>query len=154
MNTSPNEKTSVNEDLGRGMMEVILGVLIILILGSILLHLIRLGYNMYRLNNATQEIAGELEKAKEIAQVKNQDVGVIFEARNLRYGIDRNFNGRLESGEASDLPDGVRIAEDGQVIFTRTGSLAKGSKEPKIQISNSRGSRSVSVSSHGAIQIE
>lgn len=154
MDESPKQSTVEDGDLGRGMMEVIIGILIVLILGSIMLHLIRMGYAMYRLNSATKEIAQELEKARESAMARHQDVGVIFDAKSLRYGVDRNCNGRLESGEAADLPDGVRIAEDGHVTFTREGKLTKNSREPKIQISNARDSRSVSVSSQGGISIE
>ncbi len=154
MDDSPKQNTVGDGDLGRGMMEVIIGVLVVLILGSIMLHLIRMGYAMYRLNGATKEIAQELEKAKASAMARHQDVGVIFDAKSLRYGVDRNSNGKLESGEAADLPEGVRIAEDGHVIFTREGNLTKNSKEPKIQISNTRDSRSVSVSSQGGISIE
>jgi hypothetical protein len=119
-----------------------------------MLHLVRMGYAMYRLNSATKEIAQELEKARESAIARHQDVGVIFDAKSLRYGVDRNNNGRLESGEAADLPEGVRIAEDGHVVFTREGSLTKNSKEPRIQVSNTRDSRNVCVSSHGAVSIE
>lgn len=154
MDESPKQNAAKDGDLGRGMMEVIIGILVVLILGSIVLHLIRMGYAMYRLNSATKEIAQQLEKARESALSRHQEVGVIFDAKSLRYGVDRNNNGRLESGEATDLPEGVRIAADGHVVFTRDGNLTKNSKAPKIQISNARDSRSVSVSSHGAVSIE
>lgn len=139
---------------GLGLMEVIIGVLLGLILASVMLHLVRLGYAMYQLNAATREIATELEKARATAMARNDMIGVIFDAKQKKFGMDRNANGRLESGEAAELPEGVTIAEDGHVIFTQSGNLSKSSKEPQIHISDARNSRSVSVSSHGAIQID
>lgn len=139
---------------GLGLMEVIIGVLLGLILASGLLHVVRLGYALYQLNGATREVATELEKARATALAKNEAVGVIFDSEQKKFGIDKNGNGRLESGEAAELPEGVTIAQDGFVIFTESGSLSKKSKQPQIVISNTRNSRSVSVSSHGAIQID
>lgn len=139
---------------GLGLMEVIIGVLLGLILASVMLHLVKLGFAMYKLNGATREVAIELEKARATAMAKNEMTGVIFDARQKKFGLDKNRNGRLESGESSELPEGVTIAEDGLILFTSSGSLSKTSKEPKILISNARDTKSVSVSSHGAIQID
>lgn len=139
---------------GLGLMEVIIGALLGLILASVLLHLVKLGFAMYTLNGATREVAIELEKARATAMAKNEMTGVIFDSSQKKFGMDRNGNGRLESGEAAELPDGVTIAEDGFVIFTQSGNLSKTSKHPQILISNARNTRSVSVSSHGAIQID
>jgi hypothetical protein len=119
-----------------------------------MLHFVRLGYAMYQLNSTTNYIAQELEKAKEMARVRSQDTGVIFEMKARRYGIDRNGNGKLESAEAEDLPDGVYISSNALVTFTRTGRLTSGSKEPQILISNSRNTRMVSVSSLGSVAID
>jgi hypothetical protein len=135
-------------------MEVIVGSLLTLIIGSILLHFVRLGYAMYQLNSTTNYIAQELEKAKEMARVRSQDTGVIFEMKERRYGIDRNNNGKLESAEAEDLPDGVYISSNAFVTFSRSGRLTDGSKEPQILISNSRNTRMVSVSSLGSVVID
>jgi Tfp pilus assembly protein FimT len=141
-------------ETGLGLMEVIAGVLMALILGSVLLHFINLGWSMYRLNSATGEIAEELEKARETARTRNQQVGVVFDAQERRYGIDRNNNGRLEAAEAAELPAGISISGNTSVVFTRTGNLLKGSKEPNIVISNSRSTRNVSVSSLGSVEID
>lgn len=143
-----------NGEQGLGLMEVIIGVLLGLILASVLLHLVRLGFSMYRLNAATREIAVELEKARATAMARKDTVGVIFNAKEKKFGLDRNGNGKLESGEAAELPEGVTIAEDGYVRFTQSGQLSKTSKEPQILISNARNTKSVSVSSHGAIHID
>ncbi|HWP45313.1 MAG TPA: GspH/FimT family pseudopilin [Blastocatellia bacterium] len=135
-------------------MEVIVGSLLTLIIGSILLHFVRLGYAMYQLNSTTNYIAHELEKAREMAQVRNQNIGVIFQMQARRYGIDRNGNGKLEGAEAEELPEGVNISADSIVTFMRTGRLVLGSEEPQILISNTRNTRTVSVSSHGSIVID
>jgi hypothetical protein len=139
---------------GLGLMEVIVGALLGLILASVLLHLAKLGFAMYTLNGATREVAIELEKARATAMAKNEMIGVIFDSKLKKFGVDHNGNGKLESGEAAELPDGVTIAEDGHVIFTQSGNLSKTSKQPQILISNARNTKSVSVSSHGAIQID
>ena len=135
-------------------MEVIIGCLLGLILASVLLHVVKIGVAMYKLNGTTQEITRELEKARIRAMANHEATAVIFEAKEKRFGLDRNNNGKLESGEASDLPDDVQIEDNGCIIFTETGSLSKRSKEPKIVISNARDSRKVSVSAQGAIEVD
>lgn len=135
-------------------MEVIVGILVMLIVSSILLHLIRLGYEMHKLNSATTVVAEKLGVAREQAMSQRQDFSVIFEAERKRFGWDRNNNGRLDSAEADELPEGVGISEDSMVTFTQTGRLKKGSKEPEIIISNTRNSRKITVSSLGAIDID
>jgi hypothetical protein len=146
--------SSKRGEAGVGLMEVIVGALLTLIIGSILLHFVRLGFALYQLNSTTNYIAQELEKAKEMASFRMQDMGVIFEAKGRKYGIDRNGNGRLESAESEELPDGVNISSDAMVIFTRSGRLVGGSREPQILISNSRNTRMVSVSSLGSVVID
>lgn len=146
--------SSRREEAGIGLMEVIVGSLLTLIIGSILLHFVRLGFAMYQLNSTTNYVAQELEKAREMAKIRNQDIGVIFEAKEQRYGIDRNGNGKLESAEAEELPEGVSLSSYALVTFTRSGRLASNSKEPQILISNARNTRMVSVSSMGSVVID
>lgn len=141
-------------DKGLGLMEVIFGVLAALIIGSIMLHLARMGHALYKLNSATNEVAQELERARTLAASANRPVTVIFDSKIRSFGIDRNGNGVLGSVEAKELPEGVNIAEDTVIGFARNGSLSSGSTEPRIEISNSRGSRNVSVSSLGAVAID
>lgn len=135
-------------------MEVIVGLLVVLIVGSVLLHLGRMGFAMYRLNAATGGIAEELELAREQAIERRASISVIFDAKEERFGLDRNGNGRLDSVEAEELPAGVEIAEDAVVIFARSGNLAPGSKQPNIIISNTTKSRRVSVSKSGTVEID
>ena len=135
-------------------MEAIVGLLVVLIVGSVLLHLGRMGFAMYRLNAATGGIAEELEVARERAIERRASVSVIFDAKDKRFGLDRNGNGRLDSVEAEELPAGVEISEDAVVIFARSGNLAPGSKQPNIVISNTTKSRRVSVSKSGSIEID
>jgi hypothetical protein len=141
-------------EAGLGMMEVMVGVLVTLILGSVLLHLVRLGYALYELNSTTNGIAMELESARDLATSRNQQVRVIFKATESRFGVDRNGNGRLDSSEVEELPEGVTLDEDAVVTFASDGTLKDGSKDPRVVISNSRDSRSVSVSSIGVIEID
>ncbi len=135
-------------------MEAIVGLLVVLIVGSVLLHLGKMGFAMYRLNAATGGIAEELEIAREQAIERRASVSVIFDARDERFGLDRNGNGRLDSVEAEELPAGVEISEDAVVIFARSGNLAAGSKQPNIVISNTTKSRRVSVSKSGTVEID
>jgi hypothetical protein len=81
-------------------------------------------------------------------------VSVIFDAKEKKFGLDRNSNGRLDSVEAEELPAGVDIAEDAIVIFARSGNLAPGSKQPDIIISNTTKSRRVSVSKSGTVEVD
>ena len=135
-------------------MEAIVGLLVVLIVSSVLLHLGRMGFAMYRLNAATGGIAEELAMAREQAIERRVSVSVIFDAKDKRFGVDRNGNSRLDNVEAEELPAGVDIAEDAVVIFARSGNLAPGSKQPNIIISNTTKSRRVSVSKSGTIEID
>lgn len=142
------------QEAGLGLMEAIVGILVILIVGSVVLHLGKMGFAMYRLNAATGGIAEELEIAREQAIERRASISVIFDARDKRFGLDRNGNGRLDSVEAEELPAGVEISEDAVVIFARSGNLAPGSKQPNIIISNTTKSRRVSVSKSGTVEID
>ena len=141
-------------EAGLGLMEAIVGLLVILIVSSVVLHLGRMGFAMYRLNAATGGIAEELEVAREQAIEGRVSVSVLFDAKNERFGLDRNGNGRLDSVEAEEMPAGVEISEDAVVIFARSGNLAPGTKQPNIIISNTTKSRRVSVSKSGSIEID
>jgi hypothetical protein len=141
-------------DLGLGLMEAIVGILAGLILISVLIHVARLGYTMYKLRLATTSVADELSKAREMAKRENRKVCLIFDAEENKFGIDRNGNGRLDLSEAEELPDGVTISETISITFTPSGTLPPKSKEPQITISNERGSNKISVSSMGSISID
>jgi hypothetical protein len=135
-------------------MEIIVGILLTAIVGFITLHLINLGVAMFKLSSGAREVAQKLETARQLAITQNKDVGVIFDSRENRFGVDRNSNGRLETAEIEELPEGITISQDGFVIFSRTGKLTKDSKEPSIVIRNTRDSKRVNVSSMGSIEIE
>lgn len=143
-----------HREAGLGLMEAIVGLLVVLIVGSVLLHLGRMGFAMYRLNAATGGIAEELEVARDQAIEHRASVSVIFDAKEKRFGVDRNGNGRLDGVEAEDLPVGVEISEDATVIFARSGNLAPGSRQPNIIISNTSKSRRVSVSKAGIVEVD
>jgi hypothetical protein len=134
-------------------MEVIVGVLATMIIGSILLHLGRTGLAMYKLNAAIGGITEELDLARQPAVARRVSVSVIFNSNSKVFGIDRNGNGRLEAVEAEELTDGVEISEDAVVTFESSGNLAAGSKQPNIVISNTAKSHRVSVLKSGAIEI-
>jgi Tfp pilus assembly protein FimT len=144
----------LKKEAGLGLMEVIVGLLVTMIVGSILLHLGRTGFSMYKLNSAVGGITEELDLARHQALTRRASVSVIFHANEKVFGIDRNGNGRLEAVEAEELPDGVVISEDVVVTFSRSGSLATGSNQPNIVISTTAKSRRVSVSKSGAIEID
>jgi hypothetical protein len=135
-------------------MEAIVGFLVTLIVCAVVVHLCRIGYARYKLSTATKGIAQQLERAREQAMSRRENVSVIFNAKANTFGLDRNGNGRLDSFEVEELPDSIKLSEDTVVTFSRKGSLASKSKEPRIMISNVRDTRSVSVSSMGAVDIE
>ena len=101
-----------------------------------------------------KDIAEKLERAKDLAVSQSKDVSVLFDAKENKYGIDRNGNGRLESAELEEMPEGITLSQDGLVTFSRSGKPTKDSKEPSIVIRNTRDSKRVSVSSLGAVEIE
>jgi Tfp pilus assembly protein FimT len=135
-------------------MEVIVGILLTAIIGFIALHLVNLGLAMYKLSSGAKEVAAKLETAKQTAVSQNKEVSVIFDSKENKFGIDRNGNGRLETAESEEMPEGVSLSQDGQIIFARNGKPTKDSKEPSIVIRNTRDSKRVSVSSLGNVEIE
>lgn len=143
-----------HSEAGLGLMEAIVGVLVALIIGSVLLHLGRMGVAVYRINAATDGIAQQLEIARQQAISRRINTNVIFNSKDKTFGVDRNGNGRLDAFEAEELPSGVDIDEDDVVTFSRSGNLAPGSKHPHIVISNTAKTRRVSVSNSGAIEID
>jgi Tfp pilus assembly protein FimT len=145
---------SERDERGLGLMEVIVGILATAIIGFIALHLVNLGLAMYKLSSGAKDIAEKLERAKDLAVSQNKDISVLFDSKENKYGIDRNGNGRLESAEYEDMPEGISLSQDGLVTFSRAGKPTKDSKEPSIVIRNTRDSKRVSVSSLGAVEIE
>ncbi|HKV37590.1 MAG TPA: GspH/FimT family protein [Blastocatellia bacterium] len=143
-----------HNDAGRGMMEVIVGILVVAIVGSIFLHVIKLGVAMYTLNSTAGDVADELNKARVMAVKENRKVNVIFSVDNNTYGIDLNGNGVLDGGEAEDLPSGVTLSENTVVTFLPSGDLPPTAKEPAISLSNTRSSHNVRVSSMGSVTVE
>ena len=142
------------DENGLGLMEVIVGILLTAIIGFVALHLVNLGIAMYKLSSGAKDIAQKLEKAKDMAVSQNKEISVLFDSKENKYGIDRNGNGRLESAEFEEMPEGTSLSQDGQIIFSRSGKPTKDSKEPSIVIRNTRDSKRVSVSSLGAVEIE
>ena len=143
-----------NGDAGRGLMEFIVGLLVLAIVCSVFLHVIRLGIAMYSLNSATSEVAQELKKARDAAIRENRKTSVIFDLDQNKYGIDRNGNGKLEAGEAEDLPEGIALSDTAIISFMPSGNLPPKTKPPYIVISNDRNSKKVSVSALGSVEIE
>jgi len=145
---------TLGREAGFGLLEVLISLAGTLVVGSVLLHLGRTGFSMYRLNAAIGGITEELDVARQQSAARRVNVSVIFRAHEKLFGIDRNGNGRLDAIEAEELPDGVDIAEDVVVTCERTGGLARGSRQPNIIISNTAKSRRVSVSKSGIIEID
>lgn len=150
----PRSRSAWRSDAGLGLMEAIVGVLAALILVSVILHLGRMGFAIYRLNAITGGIADELKMAREQALIRHSSVSVIFSAKDKKFGLDNNGNSRLDSIEEEELPSGVHISEDLVVTFAKSGNLAPGSKQHNIVISDARNSRRVSVSETGSIEID
>ena len=154
MNKNLQPPPSRFKEIGWGLMEVIVGILLVAIVGFIALHLVNLGLSMYKLSSGAKDVADKLETAKQLAINQKKECSVLFDAKENKYGIDRNGSGRLDNAEAEDMPEGVSLSQDGQITFTRDGKLTKDSKEPSIVIRNTRDSKRVSVSSLGNIDIE
>ncbi|HVF89358.1 MAG TPA: hypothetical protein VNH22_04770 [Blastocatellia bacterium] len=141
-------------EAGIGLMEFIFSFSVVLILGSITVHLFNRAYEYYELRRATSIVAGRLETARSLAKEEGERTGVIFDFALNRLGVDRNHNGKLESIEAEELPHTVRLSSDATVTFSTSGSLEDHGKLPQIVVSNSRVSYAVRVSALGAIEID
>jgi len=136
------------------MMEVIVGLLVVMIVGSLFVHVVRLGYQVYQLNSASGTVADQLKRAREIAIRQNRKINVVFDEEKNQYGIDLNGNGKLDGAEGEDMPEGIAISDSAVIVFLPSGSLPPKTKEPHIVLTNSRNSRSISVSAMGAVSVE
>ena len=154
MSDLKDRKTLKRGDAGFGLMEVVVGALVAIIVGSVLLHLAKQGYQMYMLSSSTRSITEKLEMAREQARSQKEETRVIFEAEGNRFGLDRNKNNRLDSIEADELPSSVKLEKDVEVTFTASGKIAKGSKELRVSITTDRDQRNIKVSSMGVITID
>jgi hypothetical protein len=146
--------TKAVSDAGRGMMEVVVGLLVAVIVGSIFIHIVKLGVSMYTLNSTSGEVADHLNRARSLAMTENRKVAVLFDVEKNVYGIDLNGNGKLDPAESEDLPEGIALTEDCAVVFLPSGNLPPKAKGPQIVLSNNRTSRSISVSSLGSVSVE
>ncbi|HEY6331272.1 MAG TPA: hypothetical protein VI756_18245 [Blastocatellia bacterium] len=153
-NDPRGQQLGVEGMAGRGMMEVVVGLLVAVILGSIFIHVVKMGISMYTLNSTTGDVAEHLNRARSIAMSENRKVAVFFDVAKNVYGIDLNGNGRLDPGETEDLPEGIGLAEDCSVVFLPSGNLPPKAKLPQITISNTHNSKNISVSSFGTVSIE
>ena len=154
MKSASKLERNCSHEAGIGLMEAIIAVLVAVIIGFVLFQLVRQTIASYKLNEATSSISETLGKARDLATSKHDRVKVIFDAVRSRFGMDKNNNGKLDSIEAVELPSGIGLSEDAVVIFTRSGSLAKESKRPRISVSNDANSRTLSISPMGNVEIE
>lgn len=139
---------------GRSIMEVVVGLLVAVILGSVFVHIVKMGISMYSLNSTSGDVAAHLNRARSLAISENRKVTVFFDVDKNVYGIDLNGNGKLDPGESEDLPEGIALAENCSVVFLPTGNLPPKTKGPQIILSNNRNQKNISVSSMGTVSIE
>jgi len=147
----PSDLTAI---AGRGMMEVVVGLLVAVILGSIFVHVVKLGISMYSLNSTTGEVAEQLNRARALAMKENRKVSVFFDVEKNQYGIDLNGNGKLDSSESEELPEGIALTESCSVVFLPSGNLPAKAKLPNIAISTTHNQKNISVSSFGSVSVE
>jgi Tfp pilus assembly protein FimT len=141
-------------EAGLGLMDFIFSFSVVLIMGSITVHIFNMAYDYYELIRATNLVAERLEYARGLAKQEGQPTGVICDLAKNSFGVDRNRNGRLESIEVEELPSSVRLTSDSTITFSTAGGLQGGDKQLQIVLSNWRVSRAVRVSTLGAIDID
>ncbi|HYP25221.1 MAG TPA: hypothetical protein VE262_00760 [Blastocatellia bacterium] len=141
-------------EAGLGLMDFIFSFSIVLIMGSITVHIFNMAYDYYELIRATNLVAERLEYARGVAKQQGQPTSVICDMAKNSFGVDRNHNGKLESIEVEELPSSVRLSNDSTITFSTGGGLQGNDRQPQIVLSNWRVSRTVQVSTLGAIQID
>ena len=141
-------------EAGLGLMDFIFSFSIMLIIGSITVHIFNMAYDYYELIRATNLVAERLEYARGVAKQQGQPTAVICDLAKNSFGVDRNRNGKLESIEVEELPSSVRLSSDSMITFSTAGGLQGSDKQPQIVLSNWRVTRTVRVSALGAIEID
>lgn len=145
---------SRRSEAGIALMDFIFSFSVMLILGSITVHLLNVAYGHYELKKAASIVADKLQVARGVAKEKGQSTSVIFDFATNALGVDENHNGKLESVEAEYLHHTVKLSEDSVVTFSTTGGPHGTGKLPEIIVGNSRASYAVRVSAQGAIDID
>ncbi len=146
--------TCRRSEAGVALMDFIFSFSVMLILGSITVHLFNVAYGHYELKKAASIVAGKLEVARGLAKEKGQPTGVIFDFTTNTLGVDENHNGKLESVETEYLHHTVRLSEDSLITFSTAGGPQGAGKLPEVIVGNSRASYTVRVSAQGTIDID
>jgi len=107
--------------------------------------------NQYRLRGAASQIAFELTRARMQAVAQNKYVRVRFPGDGT-YVLETSQDGGNYAAytEAIDLPDGVSLAEGGNIsmTFNRQGFVQNNTS---LVIHNSNGQRTISMNSIGKV---
>jgi len=111
----------------------------------------------YRLNGAARQVLSDLMAARMQAVSQNNEFKVFF-LDNHRYMIldDNNNNGTADTGEATQTKDiqtdyyDVTFNSNNDPIFHTNGTA---SNLATITLSNTSGSRSITISSAGRVKI-
>lgn len=112
-----------------------------------------------RLNGATRQVMGELMAARMKAVNLNRKVKVFFPAGNIQYKIcdDADGDGTVDEGEGDvrliniqDNYPNVTLTSNNEPIFSPRGTA---SNLPTITLSNSNGSKSLSIAMTGRVKI-
>ncbi len=142
---------------GFTLVELLISIAIAVIIMAILAPQLQKMMTRNRLNGAARQIVNDLMNSRMKASSQNNRFRVIF-LDNHRYMIhdDDNNNNSIDTGEATDIKDiassyrDVTFSATAHPIFYPRGT----SWGTTVTVSNSIGSKTVSVSTAGRVKID
>jgi type IV fimbrial biogenesis protein FimT len=136
---------------GFTLIELLIGIAIIAVLASISVPNFRPLMTKYRLDGAARQLMGDLMTARMRAVSQNRNVEIFF-SNNHQYKIcnDAICDGNAQLKDIQTNYSDVTLASNNNPIFSPKGTATN---LPTITLTNSSGSKTISIAITGRVKI-
>jgi Tfp pilus assembly protein FimT len=142
----------LTSEQGFSVFDLLTAIAIIAILATIALPNMTQEMAKYRLNGAARQIAGELMAARMKAVAQSRKIKISFPKDNIYEICDDPCTGEPKVTNIQDSYKDVTMASNSNIKFNEKGSASGGFGT--INVSNSKGTRSIIVAITGRVKIE